>query len=234
MKLIITFLFLISSSAWAQNTRIPDFNSAKKILKKLDHLGVEKEVYCGCKIIPNNKFDRKDCGYVPKRENDRSKRLEFEHVVPFENVVGHTKAWDYGVPECKGKKGRTCASKVYGKIEGDLWNLLPAIGELNGLRSNYTVAEIPGEKREFGKCDFEIESKKVEPPEEMKPVMAAIYYYMQESYGKQVAVNIISNKNDKLLQVWYNKPMPAWACSWAKRVKSVQGNDNRFMSDKCK
>lgn len=223
---------LISTFALAQNTRIPDFNNAKKILKKTDYLGVTKEIYCGCTIKPGNKFAN-DCGYKPKRVNARSARLESEHVVPLESVIGHTKAWDFGVPECKGKKGRACGSKVYGHIEGDLWNLLPAIGELNGLRSNYTVAEIPGEAREFGTCDFEIESRKMEPPEAMKPVMAAAYYYMQESYSKQVAVNLISNKNEKLLAAWYSKPMPAWACEWANRVKNIQGNDNKFMSQKC-
>ena len=233
-KISLLILFVFCSSALAQNTRVPDFNNAKKILKKLNYLGVEKEIYCGCKILPNNKFDKSSCGYKPKRDNARANRLEVEHGVPLENILGHTKAWDYGVPECKGKKGRACASKVYGHIEGDLWNLLPAIGELNGLRSNYSVAEIPGEAREFGSCDFEVESRKMEPPEEMKPVMAATYYYMQEAYGKTVPVNLISNKNEKLLQVWYNRPMPKWACDWAKRVKSVQGNDNRFMSDKCK
>lgn len=234
MILTLTFSLLMSTLAWGQNTRIPDFNNAKKIIKKTNYLGVEKEVYCGCKLYPNNKFDKSSCGYVPKKDNSRADRIEQEHLVPFENVVGHSKAWDYGVPECKGKKGRACASKVYGHIEGDLYNLLPSIGELNGLRSNYTVAEISGEVRAFGKCDFEIESRKMEPPEEMKPVMAAAYYYMQEAYGKQVGVNLISNKNDKLLQVWYNKPMPKWACDWSKRVKSLQGNDNRFMSNKCK
>lgn len=227
-------LSLFSLSALAQNTRIPDFNNAKKIIKKTNYLGVEKEVYCGCTLQSGNKFDKSSCGYKPKKDNTRASRIEQEHIVPFENIVGHTKAWDFGVPECKGKKGRACASKVYGNIEGDLWNLLPAIGELNGLRSNYTVAEIAGEAREFGSCDFEIESRKVEPPEEMKPVMAATYYYMQEAYGKSVAVNLISNKNDKLLQVWYNKAMPQWACGWAERVKSIQGNDNKFMSAKCK
>ena len=49
-------------------------------------------------------------------------------------------------------------------MEADLYNLYPAIGEVNGLRSNYSMAMIPGEKREFGTCDVEIEDKKVEPP----------------------------------------------------------------------
>ena len=48
-------------------------------------------------------------------------------------------------------------------MQADLYNLQPAIGEVNGLRSNYQIAIIKGEPREFGKCDIEIQNKKVEP-----------------------------------------------------------------------
>ncbi len=33
-----------------------------------------------------------------------------------------------------------------------MYNLVPAVGEINGLRSNYSFGIIPGEKREFGSC----------------------------------------------------------------------------------
>ena len=50
----------------------------------------------------------------------------------------------------KGKryKGRRCASKVsleFRLMEADLYNVQPAIGEVNGRRSNYSMAIIPGE-----------------------------------------------------------------------------------------
>ena len=44
-----------------------------------------------------------------------------------------------------------------------MYNLVPAVGEINGLRSNYSFGMISGEKREFGSCDMEIESRKAEP-----------------------------------------------------------------------
>jgi deoxyribonuclease-1 len=34
-------------------------------------------------------------------------------------------------------------------MESDLYNLAPAVGEINGLRSNYSFGMIPGEMREF-------------------------------------------------------------------------------------
>ena len=231
---IVLILSLWLSSAYGQNTRVQNFSSAKKILKKFNYLGMEKEIYCGCKVTSFGKFDKNSCGYKPKKDNARAWRLEAEHVVPFENLVGHTKAWDYGVPECKGKKGRKCASEVYGEIEGDLWNLMPSLGELNGLRSNYQIAEIPGEERAFGTCDFEIQDRKMEPPEEVKSLVAVTYKYMQDSYAKKLSTNYISSKNEKLIEAWSKKPLPAWACSWGKKVSQVQGNENKHLVDKCR
>ena len=42
-------------------------------------------------------------------------------------------------------------------MESNLYNLVPAAGEIDGLRSNYSFAMILGEKRAFGKYDMEIE-----------------------------------------------------------------------------
>ena len=45
-------------------------------------------------------------------------------------------------------------------MEADMYNLFPAIGEVNGLRSNYPMTIIKGEEREFGKWDGENQEKK--------------------------------------------------------------------------
>ena len=39
-------------------------------------------------------------------------------------------------------------------MEADLHNLVPAIGEINGDRSNFTFEHIDGEERVYGACDF--------------------------------------------------------------------------------
>ena len=48
-------------------------------------------------------------------------------------------------------------------MQAEMFNLYPAIGEVNGRRNNYSMAIIEGEKREFGECDVERKSRKVEP-----------------------------------------------------------------------
>lgn len=47
-------------------------------------------------------------------------------------------------------------------MEADLYNLQPAIGEVNDQRKNFSMSMIPGEKQEFGNCDVEIEDGKIE------------------------------------------------------------------------
>ena len=63
-------------------------------------------------------------------------------------------------------KGRNCAQKIneaYRIMQADMFNLYTALVEANGRRRNYSMGIIEGEKWEFGKCDVERKSRKVEP-----------------------------------------------------------------------
>ena len=48
-------------------------------------------------------------------------------------------------------------------MQADMFNLYTALAEANGRRRNYSMGIIEGEKWEFGKCDVERKSRKVEP-----------------------------------------------------------------------
>lgn len=134
----------INDSSYSGNKKIPNFSKAKSILKKSNYFGIKEDIYCGCEF-KNGKIPKDaKCGIKARKNQNRAFKIEFEHIVPFENQVGHTVVWDSGNPLCKGKKGRKCASKIFGHIEADLWNLWPAGGEMNGDRSNYTFAMVQG------------------------------------------------------------------------------------------
>jgi deoxyribonuclease I len=92
-----------------------------------------------------------------------------------------------------------------------MYNLVPAVGEINGLRSNYSFAMIPGEKRAFGKCDMEIESRKAEPPPGKRGDIARAYFYMDWAYPGH---GVISKKNRKLFKAW-DKADPVDAWEWS-------------------
>lgn len=120
----------INEESYRGNRIIHNFSQAKKILKKLDYFGIKEEIYCGCEFS-NGKIPRDaKCGLAARKNESRAFRIEFEHIVPFENQVGHTVVWDQGIPKCHEKKGRKCASKIFGHLEGDLWNLWPSAGIL--------------------------------------------------------------------------------------------------------
>ena len=112
-----------------------------------------------------------------------------------------------------------------------MYNLVPAIGEINGLRSNYSFAIIPGEDREFGTCDMEIQGRKAEPPPAVRGNIARIYYYMDSAY---LGHGVISKKNRKLYIAWDKEdPVDDWECKRAKRTEGIQGNENPFVKKAC-
>lgn len=102
-------------------------------------------------------------------------------------------------------------------MEADLFNLYPAIGEVNGDRSNYEFAEIPGEKRVYGKCDIEIEGKKIEPREEIRGDIARVYFYMMKAYPERVKIN---EDKLKMFQRW--DELDPKSENELKRIKLIQ------------
>ena len=219
------------------NKVIKRFSKSKKLLPKI-YKGHEVTIYCGCKY-KGKKPNFKSCGYKPKKDNKRANRIEWEHIVPA-HAFGHSfKEWRVGSEKCvnkKGKKfkGRKCAgkNKTFALMEADLYNLYPAIGEVNGLRSNYPIAEIPGEKREFGSCDVEIYKKKMEPSDQVKGNVARTYMYMEKAYPGR---GIISKKNKKLIAAWDKlDPVDKWECERSKKIQKIQKNTNQVLNKACK
>ena len=122
-------------------------------------------------------------------------------------------------------------NEEYRRMQADMYNLYPAIGEVNGRRSNYSMAIIKGEKREFGKCDVEIKNKKVEPREEIRGEIARTYLYMDSVYPGR---GIISKKNRKLFDACERSdPVDQWECERARKIQKLQGNKNRILINLC-
>ena len=196
--------------------------------------GHERTFYCGC-AYSGNTVDLQSCGYQPKKNSKRARQLEWEHVVPAEAFGQSFPEWREGHPECvdrKGQpfKGRNCARKVavpFRYMEADLYNLQPAIGEVNQLRRNYSMAMIPGEARPFGRCDLEIEDRKIEPRPEIRGDIARTYFYMNAAYPGR---GIVSEKNRKLFEAWDKEdPVDDWERERARRIEQRQGNKNPFV-----
>ena len=223
------------------NTTNDSFNKSKKLLEKVIYKEQEHriDIYCGCKYDEKKEVDFTSCGYRPERDNKRAHRIEWEHVVPAEAFGQSFREWREGHPDCvdsKGRsfKGRKCAEKVnheFRRMQADMYNLYPAVGEINGLRSNYSMAMIPGKNYRFGECRTKIEDRKIEPRPEVRGEIARTYFYMERAYPGH---GIISGKNEKLFQVWDKAdPVNEQECERASRIAKIQGNINMVVDQAC-
>lgn len=229
-------LLLVSLSTFAG---INNFREAKKALP-LVFKGHNTTLYCGCSYT-NKTVDLKSCGYLPQKDFKRAQRIEWEHIVPAHAFGQAFVEWRDGSPKCydrkkkKAFKGRKCAGRnpLFAKMEGDLHNLYPEVGELNALRSNFSMAMINWSPKTmtFGKCTAKIEDRKFEPMNEAKGIVARTYMYMDQAYPGR---GIISNKNAKLFEAW-NKmyPVTAWECLRMRRIESIQKSTNPVLKSLC-
>jgi len=220
----------------AGNVQIDSFAQAKRHAKEI-HLEQQVTIYCPCRY-KGKTIDLASCGYTPYKSYKRARRLEWEHVVPAEAFGKSFSEWRDGADVCrKGKrsyKGRKCArrNRYFARMEADLYNLWPSVGELNGLRSNYSMAQIPGAGAiSFGKCSAKVEDRKFEPMDEFKGVVARTYFYMESQYPGR---GIVSNKNMPLFQAWDNKfPATPWECKRAGKIAAIQKNENPVLKSRC-
>jgi len=223
------------------NTTNDSFNKSKQLLHNVIYKDAasRQDIYCGCKYDEKKDVDFNSCGYKPEKDNNRAHRIEWEHAVPAEAFGQSFREWREGHPGCvdnRGKsfKGRKCAEKVnpeYRLMQADMYNLYPAVGEVNGLRSNYSMAMIPGGSYQFGDCKTKIEDRKIEPRPEVRGDIARTYFYMERAYPGH---GIISSKNEKLFQAWDKAdPVDEWECERASRIAKIQGNINLVVDQAC-
>lgn len=218
----------------AGNTTNDSFARAKKMLSQVyeDH---RVTLYCGAQYDAQGNVTLPEGIVIPIK---RANRVEWEHVVPAENFGRAFDEWREGSPECvdnRGKafKGRRCAEKVnpeYRHMQADMYNLYPAIGAVNAMRSNFNFQMLPGEESSFGSCEMKIADRKAEPPARARGQIARTYFYMQDAYPRYK----MSRQQEQLMGAWDKMyPVDQWECTRAKRIEAVQGNENRFVKEPC-
>lgn len=240
IKIALSLGLLAFSSAAISggNTSNDSFNKAKKMLEREVYQDHRVTLYCGAKFDAKKKIIPPE-GFVTTTHLKRSKKVEWEHVVPAQNFGQAFSEWRDGHPSCvnsKGKsfKGRKCASKMnteYRYMQSDMHNLFPAIGAVNALRSNYNFALLPDDvKSDFGSCDMRIDSKKAQPPVLSRGRIARTYMYMEATYPKYK----MSKQQRNLMEVWDRRdPVSAWECKRSKRIEKKQGNPNPVVNSRC-
>jgi deoxyribonuclease-1 len=202
------------------------FSKSKRLLATQVYPNHPIAFYSGCrykitgkKLIPIHS----SCGFKYRKNKNRSKRIEWEHIVPAWLFGHQLRCWQQG-----GRLNCRNSNAIFKQMEADMHNLVPAIGEINGDRSNYKYGMIPGEQRLYGRPDMEIAftQRIAEPPESVFGDIARIYFYMVDRYGLK-----ISNQQKKLFIAWNNlDPVDTWEREKNNRIKKVQGNENLYIS----
>lgn len=209
-----------------------NFVAAKKELPKITRaLDKPATVYCAVPITFNERgrwqVDPLAAGYRVRKNAKRAVRIEAEHVMP---------AWDFGHQlQCwaakNGRKNCEKTSPEFNRMEGDLHNLFPALGEVNGDRNNFRFSDWNGTPTQYGSCQMVIDfaGKRAQPPQAARGLIARAYLYMSQQYGIRLA-----DQQRKLYEAWNRQYAPsANECRRNQLIKKVQGNDNPFITARC-
>lgn len=231
-------LFTCSATVYAQgNTTNESFNKSKKQLEKIyvDH---RFTVYCGEKFDAQKNILLSEGFSTPTHEK-RAGKVEWEHMVPAENFGRAFAEWRDGNSQCidnRGAafKGRKCAEKTnadYRRMQADMYNLAPAVGAVNALRSNKQYSELPSVAPTFGSCEAKVDGSRFEPPARAKGIAARASLYMDDAYPQFS----LSRQQRQLFTAWDKMyPVDKFECVRTKRIEQIQGNENRFVKEPCR
>ena len=207
------------------------FSEAKVIAKQKIYLdqanSTHGDLYCGCQWTwvgkSGGRIDAASCGLQARKQETRAERTEWEHIVP---------AWTFGHQrQCWQSGGREhCVSDdpVFKAMEADLFNLYPAVGEVNGDRSNFNYGMATQVAPQYGQCKTKVdfEQRAAEPRDEVKGLVARTTFYMFDRYNLNM-----SRQQQQLLMAWDKQfPVTSWEQERNKRITAIMGHPNPFVT----
>ncbi|MEJ5865036.1 endonuclease [Pseudomonas farsensis] len=207
------------------------FTEAKVVAKQKVYLdqasSAQGDLYCGCKWTwvgkSGGRIDPGSCGLEARKQQNRAERTEWEHIVP---------AWTFGHQrQCWQNGGReACVDKdpVFRAMEADLFNLYPAVGEVNGDRSNFNYGMVSGVPAQYGQCPTKVDfvQKAAEPRDAVKGLVARTTFYMFDRYQLSM-----SRQQQQLLMAWNKQyPVTEWEKVRDRRIAAVMGHSNPFVT----
>jgi len=202
-----------------------DFQEAKRLAQRI-YSDEAETFYCGCPMrwqgsrgIP----DLKACGYQVRKNGPRAQRIEWEHVVPAHQFGRGLPCWKQGGREQCGREDR-----LFRRMEADLFNLKPAIGEVNGDRANFGFGLLPDVPMQYGACPIKIDFKRklAEPRAEIRGDIARIYFYMADKYSLQ-----LDHAQQQLLLDWHQAdPVDRRELQLQQRIAQQMGQPNYFVT----
>ena len=243
MRAVIVVLAALLSSPSTASAQSPEtFAEAKRLLAGIhEDIGHLRTLYCGCPYVRKGRsggdIDREACGLEARSNEQRSDRVEWEHVVPASWFGRERACWTQGHELCVKSdgtpfKGRQCCTKrgvdpAFMAAYTNPHNLFPAGGEVNGDRSAHPFGTVEGEPREYGTCDFEVGGwpKMAEPTESVRGEIARAMLYMADRYGVDVRMG-----RGELLNWHQSDPVAVWERERESRIEARTGIRNSYIA----
>jgi deoxyribonuclease-1 len=184
--------------------KVQDYEMARRLLWSKVYSNGGETLYCGERFGPQ-----------------KGREINVEHVLPM--------SWATRFLKCGSRNECRKSSSRFNQIEGDLHNLYPSLASINKMRGSFPYGEISGERRSYGKCDFELDARRklVEPRARARGEIARAMFYMQAEYG--IAIR---PKLGKLLYKWHRQDPPdKMEVRRNDIVGKLQGNRNAFIDN---
>lgn len=225
-RLVSVVAMLFISMASVQLVAAPSHFNQAKVIAQTIYAPYSTSFYCACPIQWQGKKGLPDlaaCGYQVRKNANRANRIEWEHVMPAHHFGHQRQCWQTG-----GRKNCVKTDPVFKMMEADLYNLKPAIGEVNGDRSNYQFAMLPTSPRQHGACPVKVDFKQrsFEPAPAIRGDIARIYFYMADKYGLT-----LSRQQQQLFLAWHRQdPADANERELNQKIAIEMGHENPFVS----
>lgn len=229
LRYALHLLLILSSPVWANPPST--FAEAKVVAKQQVYMDQDKsamgELYCGCQWTwvgkSGGRIDAASCGYQTRKQQNRAERTEWEHIVPAHTFGNQRQCWKNG-----GREHCVDSDPVFRAMEADLFNLYPAVGEVNGDRSNFNYGMVSGNQGEYGQCTTKVDfaQRAAEPRDEVKGLVARTTFYMFDRYRLNM-----SRQQQQLLMAWDRQhPVSAWEKERDRRISAIMGHANPFVT----
>ncbi|WP_449433107.1 endonuclease [Pseudomonas putida] len=230
---ILTLLFAVTPPAFSSPPST--FTEAKVVAKQKVYLDQANsamgDLYCGCKWTwvgkSGGRIDAASCGYQTRKQQNRAERTEWEHIVPAWTFGNQRQCWKNG-----GREHCVDDDPVFRAMEADLFNLYPAVGEVNGDRSNFNYGMAAGVPQQYGQCTTKIDfaQRAAEPRDEVKGLVARTTFYMFDRYKLNM-----SRQQQQLLMAWDKQhPVTPWERERDRRIAAIMGHANPFVTGECR
>ncbi|MEX2525626.1 MAG: endonuclease [Gammaproteobacteria bacterium] len=160
------------------------------------------------------------CGYQfgRDRKTKNGKYIDVDHI--------YSVSWMLENVECANRLACYDGSNQgFMEMESDLHNMYPVWSELVILRNDLPFGEIEGEDWRFSDCDFEWDSRVVEPRAIARGNIARAIFYMHDTYDLPIKPGMLET-----LRQWNRTDPPSKQEQYRNnRIEELQGRRNRFI-----